>query len=393
MLFPPDLPLSDLEDDPLITVQYNYVFGTSWEECGVSRADGLLTALGFSTREEVAAFCVSVNVFEEFSTNEFIKKYINLEDRQRLAKFGKARNQVKLFPDTLTFKPVNAIFEENLKPGYEDFFQVLFTWLTHGDNASRRSSFVAWWQSPAGEPSMSVRNPYAIKTDTVMVRKSFKNAIETFLQQRKNSQSAAQSTGSSNPFVDVVHCVKTKLLNVFLKQSDWAYTSGNDVNVGVQTPLKGVSAGVGIGTFGVYKQTDSKTVYPLKFAVASVGTGFGPSSPVNLSINPSVFPTAGKIYYGLSSSTLSNASFYGAFVTLGVGAADVANQTSSLMFIAPTFALPFVPCPGMDGARWTEIFLSVLPLSSAIIALDGNGVELSIGVSAQLSCGFVVPNN
>lgn len=62
------------------------------------------------------------------------------------------------------------------------------------------------------------------------------------------------------------------------------------------------------------------------------------------------------------------------------------------MFIAPYYAVPTGIYPGMEGARWAEIFAKVIPFSSAIIALDGNGVETSIGVSGQLSCGFVGPN-
>ena len=115
-------PPSDIQNDPLLSVQYNYFFGKKWEECGVSKADGLLTALGFSIPEEVTAFCASVNVFNEFSTETFLKTYINNEDKQRLSKFGKAQNQIKLFPLTMNFSSPDNLFKIEFNPGYEDFF-------------------------------------------------------------------------------------------------------------------------------------------------------------------------------------------------------------------------------------------------------------------------------
>ncbi len=385
-------PQSDVQNDPLLSVQYNYFFGTTWEECGVSKADGLLTALGFSVREEVTAFCASVNVFNEFSTEKFLKTYVSSEDKQRLSKFGKAQNQIKLFPVTMNFSSSEDLFKIEFNPGYEDFFQALFTWLTRGENTFEREKFISWWQNPVGQPSMSVRNAYAIQTDSVTIRQSFKDKIDAFLQERRNPQKSTPD-GSSNPFVDGVHFVKNYLLKLILSPSDWGYVSGTDVSVGVQTPLKLVSAGAGGGTFGVYNHKEPKTAYPLKFAMGSVGAGFGPSLPVSLSINPEALPSAGKIYHGFGSRISGDSSFYGFFLTLSVGAADVLNQTSALMFIAPYYVAASAGIyPGMDGAKWAEIFAKVIPLSSAIIALDGNGVETSISVSAQLSCGFVGPN-
>lgn len=38
-------PAPNSDEDPLITLRYNYFFGKSWQECGVSKADGLLSAL------------------------------------------------------------------------------------------------------------------------------------------------------------------------------------------------------------------------------------------------------------------------------------------------------------------------------------------------------------
>lgn len=322
MLPSPKTPLSDSSEDPLVTVNYNYFFGTNWEECGVSKVDGFLTALGFSVREEVTAFCASTNVFNEFSTNEFIRKYVSVEDRQRLVKFGKARSQFKLVPDIMNFKSASMIFEQNQNPGYEDFFQILFSWLTYGDSIPNRNDFIAQWrQNPAGGPGAAVRNPYKIETDATTVRKSFQDKVKAFLQQRRSPQTAAaQSADGSNPFVDAVHYVKIKLLNVILKPSDWGYISGNDVTVGIQTPLKLISAGAGGGTFGVYEQKQPEKVYPLRFVTAGVGTGFGPSSPLNINVNPSAFPSVGKIYHGLKNSIFGSASFYGTFVTLSAGA-------------------------------------------------------------------------
>lgn len=392
MLLTPTIPLPNSEDDPLVTIQYQYVFGSTWEECGVSKADGLLSALGFSTPAEVTAFCFSVNVLKEFSTEEFIKRHINNDDRQRLVAFGKAKKQYNLAPNNLvTFTPVSSIFDELRKPGYEDFFQFLFTWLTHGDTAVKRNNFIAWWQNPAGEASSAVRNPYALKSDSTNIRKSFKEKVDGFLQQLRNPQKPPATEGSNNPFVDAVHYVKNQLLEVLLRPSNWSYVPGYDVTAGVQTPAKLISVGGGGGNFSVFDKSDPKKLFPLRFALGSVGTGFGPSLPLNINVNPEPFPSVGKIYHGLGSNIFGIASFYGAFVTLGAGAADIANQTTSLMFIAPHYALPAVPIPGADGARWAQIFTSVIPLSSAILSLDGNGIEASISVSAQISCGFVGP--
>ena len=392
MLLTPKMPLSDSVDDGLINIQYKYVFGASWEECGVSKADGYLTALGFFTREEVSVFCQSVNVLKEFSTEEFFTPYINNEDRQRLSKFGKSQRKFNLAPDLVKFTPVGSIFDEAFKPSYEDFFQALFSWLTHGDTPVKRAEFIAWWQTPLGEPSAAVRNPYNVKTDSTFVRKSFKEKVDAFLDGLRNPQkNSVPKEGSGNPFVDAVHYVKKQLLNVFLQPSNWGYASGTDVTVGVQTPVKLLSASAGGGGFAVFQKDEPEKVFPLKFAVAGIGTGFGPSSPININVNPQAFASVGKIYQGLGTSIIGSVSFYGAFVTLSAGAADVVNQSTSLMFIAPIYAMPAAIYPGMDGARWAQIFASVIPCSSAILALDGNGIEASISVSAQLSCGFIAP--
>ncbi len=392
MFATPKTPPANSDDDPLDNIQYQFFFGKSWEECGVSKADGLLTALGFSTREEVAAFCLSTNVLSEFSTEGFFRPYINKEDRQILVKFGKSLTRLNLAPNLTNLTSVVPIFNETLKPNYEDFFQALFSWLTCGDSPVNRAAFVSWWRNPVGEPPESVRNPYAVKIDSVRVRRSFKEKVTAFLEQLRNPQkSSAPPDGSGNPFVDGIHYVKNKLLNVFFRPSNWNYVPGYSVTVGIQTPLKLVSAGGGGGNFTVFNKNEPEKKYPLRFAVASVGTGFGPSSPININVSPEPFSSSGKIYQGLGNSIVGDVSFYGAFVMLGVGAANVVNQTSSLMFIAPNYATPLIAYPGMDSVRWAQIFSSVIPLSSAILSLDSNGLEASIGVSAQLACGFVGP--
>lgn len=262
--------------------------------------------------------------------------------------------------------------------------------MTNGDTISGRSQFIAWWENPNGDLPYSIRSEYAIKTDEINIRQSFKDAVDAFLQNRRNPQSGSEE-GSKSPFVDAIHYLKNKILNVALQPSDWEYVPGYDATVGVQTPVKLVSAGVGGGNFSVFKKSNSDKVYPLHFILGTIGTGLGPSLPININVNPRPFPSAGKIYNGLGSSVSSIASFYGAFVSITGGVADVANQTSALMFIAPLYAMPSIPFGGMDGARWTQMFLSVIPLSSAIISLDGNGIEASISVSAQVACGFVKP--
>ena len=163
MLIIPKTPLSNLDNDPLDNIQYKYFFGKSWEECGVSKADGLLTALGFSTPDEVSAFCLSTDVLKEFSTQDFFRPYINNEDRQILSKFGKSRQQFNLAPNLTNFTSVGSIFNGTFKPNYEDFFQALFSWLTYGDSAVNRANFIAWWNNPFGENQEPMRNPYQAK--------------------------------------------------------------------------------------------------------------------------------------------------------------------------------------------------------------------------------------
>lgn len=56
------------------------------------------------------------------------------------------------------------------------------------------------------------------------------------------------------------------------------------------------------------------------------------------------------------------------------------------MFIAPVYGLP-VMAPNNQAA----MFLSVVPLSTAVLALDGHGIEVGFGGSIQITCGFVGP--
>lgn len=47
-----------------------------------------------------------------------------------------------------------------------------------------------------------------------------------------------------------------------------------------------------------------------------------------------------------------------------------------------------MPIQGNDQAAR---FASVIPLSHSILALDGHGIEVGIGVSGQVSFGYVGP--
>lgn len=367
--------------DPVIFIQYKFSFGKSWEECGVSRVNGYLSALGFSDPQEVAKFCDAYNILEKFSTEDWARRYSNAGDREIIAKFGRAASQKSVL--SLAFIPSAVEIRPLLKSSYSDFFQILFTWVTGGDSSLGRERFIKYWEAPSGGASWTVRDPYFVLTDTLSCRKSFKDAVTAFLAELRNPKPKADA---ESWLVNVNHAFRQKMYDSVLTRANWGYISGTAANASISAG-KFLSLGGGSGGFAVFDTNVPQKVYPLMTASGNAGVGAGVALPVNVTVDPAELPSKGTIYHGFAGNVAGVHSFIGAYVAISGGvAATILNQTASLMFIAPVYSLP-----PLTSQNFGAIFTAVVPLSTAILALDGHGIEVGFGTSAQLSCGFVSP--
>jgi hypothetical protein len=139
-------PRARFSDDQLVSLSVQYYYGESWQECGMRTVDGILSALGFQSSDEVAKFCASVNVIEAFSDVEFVRQFINDEDRRDLVRLGQIRNKIKLAPTIFIFKPAGSVFDFKVNPGYDDFFQFLYAYVTRGNSFGERENFIKYWK-------------------------------------------------------------------------------------------------------------------------------------------------------------------------------------------------------------------------------------------------------
>jgi hypothetical protein len=350
--------------------------------------DGILSALGFQSSDEVAKFCASVNVIEAFSDVEFVRQFINDEDRRDLVRLGQIRNKIKLAPTIFIFKPAGSVFDFKVNPGYDDFFQFLYAYVTRGNSFGERENFIKYWKD-----NYSKETSYALRTNSewYFVRASFKKQVDEFLAGLRAPKSQ-DDAGSGSPFVDLVHNLKNKVINILLTPSDWGYIqSGDEGAVTIGTPVLQVDAGGGGGEFSVFEKSSPKKLHPLIHRYVSLGVGIGPSFPYNVILNPSAFPDTGKIYHGIGYRIAGIHSFYGISLTIAAGAADVANQTSAFMFIAPFHLLAGVPYANINGENYLQVITAIISRSNAILSLDGHGIEASISVSAQVLLGVVKP--
>lgn len=400
--------LPAFSDDIYVFIKYEYSIGSSWVECGISRVEEFLKSLGFSTIKQLEEFCSRVNVFEEFSHKTFLSEFINESDRQLLIQNASISNNFTLIPNLnrltslndylISYKKSDIIINSSKNPTYEDFFQVLFTWLTHGNNLERRNRFINWWNNPKESIPYSVlRNPkIKIPRDNgTPVLKIFKERVDHFLFDKEiktESEKSVIEEGKTTPLIDIVHYLKNYILNWILTPSDWKYVSGTEINIGGTTPLKGVSVTIGGGGFGVFKDNSPKDISYLRFGQISASIGFGPSLPIIITVSPSVFPSAGTIYHGIGGRIRGKQSFQGNFVSYSITGANVANQTTTLMVIAPFSETEFPTLTGTKEQMQMELalfYLSIFKNSSAVICFDGMGAETSMSISASGSYGQI----
>ena len=200
------------EDPPLTTnqeqskhvqINYSYTLGYTWIDCGISRVNNLLSALGFTSSQQVSQFCSAANVFNLFAEDGWMSAYISQADRQ-LIQGEPRRGVLPLAP--LFSTPTTSVFNVgNSNPNYDDFFQVLFTWLTHGQNAEYRKQFIEWWSSENGiatDPKLAFvgnrtpLNPQKVIQWSSPVLTTFKSAVDSFLQ-----RSGGGNAGGANSFL------------------------------------------------------------------------------------------------------------------------------------------------------------------------------------------------
>jgi len=172
-------------------IKYQFYLGSSWEECGVSRAYGFLAALGFTDVNEVSSFLSVHNVFEIFSREGWGQNYLSISEKQLVAK-GRSQNspQTNVLTNSGSLTP--PIY--NLGVAYEDFFQFIFTWLTGGSTPTDRRKFIEYWESSVKSP----QNPFAPKSDTAPCLKTFLNLVKAYLSNPKNRTQPLAENHSRN---------------------------------------------------------------------------------------------------------------------------------------------------------------------------------------------------
>ena len=177
-----------------IEIGYSYVLGYTWIECGISRVNNFLTALGFNSPQQVTAMCAAANVFGLFAADEWIRNFVNAEDKKLI--YGEPlKTAVNFLPNFAS--AANPVLKDGSQnPTYSDFFQLIFTYLTHGQNAADRQQFIKWWSSENGINTDSKfafvgnttpRNPQKTLQDSASVLITFKNAVDEFLKQSGNT--------------------------------------------------------------------------------------------------------------------------------------------------------------------------------------------------------------
>lgn len=123
-----------------IDINYSYVLGYTWIECGISRVNSFLSALGFNSSQQVAAMCAANNIFSLFAADDWIRTFVNIEDRKLV--YGEPlKIPISFLPNFAS--AANPVLKDGSQnPSYSDFFQLIFTYLTHGQNAADRQQFI-----------------------------------------------------------------------------------------------------------------------------------------------------------------------------------------------------------------------------------------------------------
>ncbi len=181
------------DDSTWIEINYSYSLGYTWIECGISRVNNFLSALGFNSSQQVAAMCAKNNIFSLFAADDWIRNFVNAEDK-RLIYGEPLKIAVNFFPNFAS--AANPILRNGSQnPNYSDFFQLIFTYLTHGQNAADRQRFIEWWSFQNGintDPKFAYvgnttpRNLQKTLQNSASVLVNFKNAVDEFLKRPDN---------------------------------------------------------------------------------------------------------------------------------------------------------------------------------------------------------------
>lgn len=182
------------DDSTWIDINYSYVLGYTWIECGVSRVNNFLSALGFSSSQQLAAMCATTNIFSLFAADDWIRNFINAEDKRLI--YGEPLKIAVNFLPNFVSAAIPGLNSNSQNPSYNDFFQLIFTYLTYGQNAADRQQFIKWWSFENGintDPkfafvgNITPRNPQKTLQNSASVLISFKNAVDEFLKRSGNT--------------------------------------------------------------------------------------------------------------------------------------------------------------------------------------------------------------
>jgi hypothetical protein len=183
-----DRPPSGQEESIHVEISYSYSLGYTWIDCGISRVNNFLSALGFNSSEQVSALCATTNIFNLFAEDAWIKSNVSEEDRRLI--YGEPLKTVFTFLPTFASATTPILNVGAQNPTYNDFFQLIFTYLTHGQNIEDRKQFIEWWSSENGittEPKLAFvgnrtpLNPQKVFQRSSPVLISFKTAVDEFL--------------------------------------------------------------------------------------------------------------------------------------------------------------------------------------------------------------------
>ncbi|MBC7797541.1 MAG: hypothetical protein H7Z37_11765 [Pyrinomonadaceae bacterium] len=387
-------------DEKSIHVQINYThnLGYTWIDCGISKVNNLLTALGFSTPQEVSALCAEKNILALFAEESWVRSYQSETEKQLI--FGEPLRDVKRFVPNFSFAKTVDIKLGVQNPSYNDFFQMLFTWLTHGNNAELRKQFIEWWSFENGivtdEKFAVVGNknplyPNKIIQTTSPVLITFKDEVTAFLSKGKNNGKTDVVPGSGSPFVDVVHWIEKTVIGLFLRESGWKYVSGDDLSVAAEVPFVGAGVTGGAGYYYFYSNNAPNEFYPLRFGQLAVSAG--PNlipSPVGVGVNLSFLPAAGTLYQAWSGVSTPR-DLNGIYLYISGTAGLIANINTSLIFFLPIGQrIPKdINEVLADGASQIAVSLVGIAASKAVMAVAGHGFESTLGAGAALGFGYV----
>lgn len=113
-------PSSGQEESTHIEIRYSYSLGYTWVECGISRVNNFLSALGFTSSQQVSAMCAANSIFSLFAADDWIRSNVNAEDR-RLIYGEPLKIPVSFLPNFApTSIPILNGGAQN--PTYNDFF-------------------------------------------------------------------------------------------------------------------------------------------------------------------------------------------------------------------------------------------------------------------------------